>query len=170
MTVYVDDMYKYPMGQFGRMKMSHMVADTVEELLEMADKIGVARKWIQHAEKGKGWVHFDISISARRRAIAAGAKQITLRELALMTMEWKKDTVAARVENGTRKSALEAYSPNYARAHGDLLRRALAYCHDDGKISAVPDLEPVGAEVVRERVVTDEEWARILADLDRREA
>lgn len=102
MTVYVDDMYKYPMGQFGRMKMSHMVADTVEELLEMADKIGVARKWIQHAEKGKGWVHFDISISARRRAIAAGAKQITLRELALMTMEWKKDTVAARVENGTR--------------------------------------------------------------------
>ena len=33
MAVYVDDMYKYPLGQFGRMKMSHMVADTTEELL-----------------------------------------------------------------------------------------------------------------------------------------
>jgi hypothetical protein len=42
--VYVDDMYKSPMGQFGRMKMSHMIADTTEELLQMADKIGVKKK------------------------------------------------------------------------------------------------------------------------------
>lgn len=40
MAVYVDDMYIIPLGQFGNMKMSHMIADTKEELLEMADKIG----------------------------------------------------------------------------------------------------------------------------------
>lgn len=31
--VYVDDMYKSPIGKFRRMKMSHMVADTHGELI-----------------------------------------------------------------------------------------------------------------------------------------
>lgn len=29
------------LGNFGRMKMSHLMADTTEELLTMVDKIGV---------------------------------------------------------------------------------------------------------------------------------
>ena len=45
MAVYVDNMQ----AQFGRMKMCHMIADSTEELLAMADRIGVARKWIQSA-------------------------------------------------------------------------------------------------------------------------
>jgi len=56
--VYVDDMYKTPIGQFGRMKMSHMIADTRAELLEMADKIGLQRKWIQSFDTPRE--HFDI--------------------------------------------------------------------------------------------------------------
>jgi len=75
MTVYVDDMYRYPVGQFGRMKMSHMVADTRAELDAMADKIGVARKWIQ--SQGTHQEHYDVAMSARAKAIAAGAVQIT---------------------------------------------------------------------------------------------
>ena len=47
MTVYVDDMHLSPMGQFGRMKMSHMIADSTDELLAMADRIGLARRaWV----------------------------------------------------------------------------------------------------------------------------
>lgn len=69
MTVYVDDMYKHPIGHFGRMKMSHMVADTFSELHDMADKIGLARKWFQGD-------HYDVSMSLRRKAIAAGAVEI----------------------------------------------------------------------------------------------
>lgn len=80
MTVYVDDMYKYPMGKFGRMKMSHMEATSTEELLDMADKIGVARKWIQHPGTWKE--HFDVSIEKRKLAIAHGAVEVTMRELA----------------------------------------------------------------------------------------
>lgn len=76
--VYVDNMYKSPIGKFGRMKMSHMLADTTDELLQMADRIGVNRKWIQDA--GTVREHFDICLSKRKKAVAAGAKEITWRE------------------------------------------------------------------------------------------
>lgn len=91
MSVYVDDMYKYPMGQFGRMKMSHMIADTDEELHEMARKIGVARKWCQKEELGKGYIHYDIAMGKRLLAIEHGAIPITLRELSAKSMEWRKE-------------------------------------------------------------------------------
>lgn len=68
MTVYVDDV-KHP---FGRMIMCHMWADSEAELLAMADRIGVARKWIQRPPKAS-WVHFDISLGMKAKALAAGA-------------------------------------------------------------------------------------------------
>lgn len=77
MTVYVDDMYLHPIGQFHGMKMSHMIADTKEELFEMADEIGVARKWYQGD-------HFDISMSKRAHAVKAGAVQISYAMLGKM--------------------------------------------------------------------------------------
>lgn len=70
MAVYVDDMN----ATFGRMKMCHMLADTTEELLTMADKIGVQRKWIQHAWTIKE--HFDICLSKKSAALAAGAQAL----------------------------------------------------------------------------------------------
>lgn len=79
MTVYVDDMHLSPMGQFRRMKMCHMQADTTEELLQMADKIGVQRKWIQYPGTWKE--HFDICISKRKLAVQFGAKEITMHEM-----------------------------------------------------------------------------------------
>lgn len=76
MTVYVDDMR----AALGRMIMCHMWADTLEELLAMADRIGVKRKWIQgHPDLSFGrhrrasWVHFDISHGRRLLAVRAGA-------------------------------------------------------------------------------------------------
>jgi hypothetical protein len=71
MAVYVDDMYKTDIGKFGRMKMSHLMADTTEELLQMLDRIGVRRKWIQ--KQGTKFEHFDICISKRKKAIELGA-------------------------------------------------------------------------------------------------
>ena len=70
MAVYVDDM-KAP---FGRMVMCHMLADTTAELLAMADKIGVQRKWLQKA--GTPREHFDIALSKRAEAVRAGAIEI----------------------------------------------------------------------------------------------
>lgn len=74
MSVYVDDME----APFGRMKMCHMYADTHEELVTMADAIGVNRKWIQypgHPVKE----HFDIALSKKRIALSLGAIGTTWR-------------------------------------------------------------------------------------------
>lgn len=55
MSIYVDDVAH----KFGNMTMCHMWADSLEELLEMADKIGVQRKWLQQPPKAS-WVHKSI--------------------------------------------------------------------------------------------------------------
>lgn len=79
MPVYVDDMYTRAMGRYGRMKMSHMIADTQQELLDMAYRIGVGAPWIQDMNTYKE--HFDVALSKRERAISYyGAVPITLRE------------------------------------------------------------------------------------------
>lgn len=75
MTVYVDNMR----APFGRMVMCHMVADSHDELLEMADRIGVQRRWLQHPGTPKE--HFDISLAKRALAVRYGAVEITWREL-----------------------------------------------------------------------------------------
>lgn len=75
MAVYVD----LPLHRLGRMRMSHMVADTSEELLAMASRIGVKRCWLQHAnEPGE---HFDVCIAKRKLAVAAGAVEVSSREI-----------------------------------------------------------------------------------------
>ena len=83
MTVYVDDMHRYAMGQFGRMKMSHMIADTDEELHAMARRIGVARKWFQGD-------HYDICQSMRYKAVVFGAKEIPMRELGRLVISKRR--------------------------------------------------------------------------------
>lgn len=87
MTVYVDDMYRHEIGRLGRMKMSHLIADTTDELLAMVREIGVNPKWIQHP--GTRDEHFDIAISKRAAAIAAGAIPITFRECGAMNKRRK---------------------------------------------------------------------------------
>ncbi|MEE8112717.1 MAG: DUF4031 domain-containing protein [Nitrososphaerales archaeon] len=70
MTVYVD-LSIYPLG---RMMMCHMMADTIEELHEMADLIGVERRHFQGD-------HYDICKAKRQLAVKGGAVEISGREM-----------------------------------------------------------------------------------------
>ena len=79
MSVYVDDMR----APFGRLVLCHMLADSDEELHEMADRIGLARKWWQSPIKTSG-SHYDIALSKRSLAVDAGAIGITMRQAAAM--------------------------------------------------------------------------------------
>jgi hypothetical protein len=69
MSVYVDR-YRAP---YGRMRMSHMIADTPDELHQMADAIGVARKWFQGQAS---FPHYDVCESKRQEAIRLGAVEV----------------------------------------------------------------------------------------------
>ncbi len=74
MTVYVDNMK----AKFKRMKMCHMMADTLEELHEMAGNIGLRREWFQDHKRHP---HYDVSLSRRKLAVKYGAKEVTMIEL-----------------------------------------------------------------------------------------
>lgn len=54
---------------FGRMLMSHLEADTLEELHEFAGRLGLRRSWFQD----RSIPHYDISKSMREKAIRMGA-------------------------------------------------------------------------------------------------
>ncbi len=92
MSVYVDDMR----AQFGRMIMCHMTADSTAELVAMADKIGVARKWIQR--EGRPTEHFDICLAKRALAVENGAIEVTMRERSRMLYEQRKASEQQRTK------------------------------------------------------------------------
>lgn len=49
--------------------MCHMIADTLDELHEMADAIGMRREWFQP----RSFPHYDLSLSRRALAVGRGA-------------------------------------------------------------------------------------------------
>lgn len=86
MPVYVDDMR----APFRGMLMCHMLADSTEELIAMADAIEVDRIHIQYADTPRE--HFDISLGKRRLAVKAGAIEINLHITSLLLLE--RQTIA----------------------------------------------------------------------------
>lgn len=68
MTVYVDDVRH----SFRRMIMCHLWADDVNELHAFAASLGLRREWFQ-CPPAASWNHYDISLTVKARALAAGA-------------------------------------------------------------------------------------------------
>lgn len=84
--VYVDNFR----AKYRTMIMCHMVADTLEELHEMADKIGVKRKWFQGHDNRP---HYDICKTKRALAIKNGAVEVSPKEIVQVLKKY-------RVNNG----------------------------------------------------------------------
>lgn len=82
MTVYVDSARNI----FGRMKMSHMIADDLNELHAMADKIGLKRI---HFQNNPRHPHYDVSQVKRSLAIKHGAVEIGSRDLIKLLRSWR---------------------------------------------------------------------------------
>lgn len=70
MAVYVD----CAMILYGRMRLSHMMADTEDELRAMAEKVGLPKRHFQGD-------HFDICREKRRLAVKFGAVEVDSRFL-----------------------------------------------------------------------------------------
>ena len=66
MSVYVD----VPRWKLGRMVMCHMIADSLDELHEMATKLGLKRDWFQDRASTP---HYDVCKRKRVQAVRLGA-------------------------------------------------------------------------------------------------
>jgi hypothetical protein len=115
MTVYVDDFqcaYEPPHRRGRTYMMSHMIADTDEELHAMADRIGVARKWFQKD-------HYDIAKSKRALALSLGAVSLDTRTLAAMAC-YRRFTGEPLGDPATARARMDAYwkARKAARAKG----------------------------------------------------
>lgn len=74
MTIYVDE----PRYQYGRMKMCHLTATTLDELHAFAKKLGLKPEWFQDHPRHP---HYDICKFNRAKAIALGARPVQTREM-----------------------------------------------------------------------------------------
>jgi Protein of unknown function (DUF4031) len=99
MTVYVDDMR----APYRGMIMCHMMADTLAELHAMADRIGVERRWFQDSNSGP---HYDLPLHIRALAVAAGAREITLKQMAAMA--WNRRTTGTMGDPETAIAVMRA--------------------------------------------------------------
>ena len=92
MTVYVDDMFRKATVPNGNRSVSgewcHMQADSREELEEMARKIGLKPAWIQYPDDDVKR-HYDVVRARRAAAVAAGAVEIGMLDLARLRSSWR---------------------------------------------------------------------------------
>lgn len=80
--IYVDD-YK---GKFRNMIMCHMLADSLEELHEFAQKLGMKREWFQDGSAP----HYDLSKERRALALKLGAIEVPIYVNDRPNPEWKR--------------------------------------------------------------------------------
>ncbi len=86
MSVYVDNMK----AKYRNMIMCHMLADTLEELHEMADKIGINRKWFQNHSTP----HYDICLAKKKLALQNGAIECDRKKVVELIRRFRNGTIS----------------------------------------------------------------------------
>ncbi len=83
MAVYVDNLRDYG---WRHGPSCHLIADSVEELMEFAVGIGMRREWFQ----AKSTPHFDLTADGRKLAVEHGAIELDNRQLIAKIRELRK--------------------------------------------------------------------------------
>ena len=91
MAVYVDDLVNYGTGKgyWKDRKSCHLIADSIEELIEFAVSIGLQKSWFQP----KSSPHFDLDEEKRILAIENGAIELGRIELVKKLQEIRANNI-----------------------------------------------------------------------------
>ena len=87
MAVYVDKMVDY---SWRHGPSCHLIADSVEELIEFAVEMGLRAEWFQPRSSP----HFDLTAEGRKAAVRMGAIELNNRELVAKIRELRKRRLA----------------------------------------------------------------------------
>lgn len=98
MPVYVDNLRDYG---WRHGPSCHLIADSVEELIEFAVSMGLREEWFQ----AKSTPHFDLTASGRELAVQHGAIGLSQRELVKKLRELRKKRLAAEAAANAKKAA-----------------------------------------------------------------
>ena len=83
MAVYVDNLRDYG---WRHGPSCHLIADSVDELMEFAVRMGLKREWFQ----AKSTPHFDLTADGRELALQHGAIELGQRQLVAKIRELRK--------------------------------------------------------------------------------
>lgn len=83
MAVYVDSLRDYG---WRHGPSCHLIADSIDELMEFAVGMGLEREWFQ----AKSTPHFDLTAEARKLAVEHGAIELDQRQLVAKIRELRR--------------------------------------------------------------------------------
>lgn len=98
MAVYVDNLRDYG---WRHGPSCHLIADSVDELIEFAVSIGLRAEWFQ----AKSTPHFDLTAEGRELAVRHGAIELDQRGLIKKLREIRKKRLESNVENNESNPA-----------------------------------------------------------------
>jgi hypothetical protein len=87
MSSYVDPLWERNTSKGWRWKKScHLFADSLEELHDFAQKIGMKKEWFQDGRLP----HYDLTLTRRKEAVKQGAIEVSLSWVKTRLKETKK--------------------------------------------------------------------------------
>jgi hypothetical protein len=116
-----------------------MIADTEEELHEMAGRIGMKREWFQDGRRP----HYDVSMSKRKLAVEYGTIEITAEELVIRLREENREMktgVELITDERQRHFDEEGWTPEHDDEHsgGSMVEAAVCYAlYGEGEMAHV---------------------------------
>ena len=97
MAVYVDNLRDYG---WRHGPSCHLIADSVEELIDFAVAMGMREEWFQ----AKSTPHFDLTVEGRERAVQNGAIELSKRELIQKLRELRQKRLAAEAADNVKRA------------------------------------------------------------------
>jgi hypothetical protein len=90
---YVDTVREYPNAGLRFTGFCHLLADTRDELHDMADRLGIPRRFFQ--EHPWRW-HHDLPAHLREQAVALGAQELTMHQVGALLRHRRDEVMTNR--------------------------------------------------------------------------